>query len=169
MTILKSIFLALTISVMMSCSSDNKAEQSRESVVSEKASSKEATPEQPAYVAPTSLIKIFSKLPPEIDGCACYFSTNENEFEAGNYIYADNFENIGFMSIDGKMVKFDLKELPSGEKETIKSGVSDEYDLIIKMKQVGQVDETWQQEGTIAVRKKNEAPITKIFYGECGC
>ena len=50
-------------------------------------------------------IETFTEFPPEIDGCSCYFSANTSDFKAQKYIYADNYQDTGFMKINGAMVK----------------------------------------------------------------
>ncbi len=112
----------------------------------------------------------FSKLPPEIDGCACYFSNDKTEFGARKYIYADDFGKNAFVSINGEMKKFVLttSETLPGDR-TVKTFENLNYTITIDFKQVGQVDETWQQAGTIKISPKvGKATITNI-YGECGC
>ena len=50
----------------------------------------------------------FSEFPPEIDGCACYFSDSEEEFKKSTYIYTDDYGKNAFVSINGVMTKFEL-------------------------------------------------------------
>lgn len=46
---------------------------------------------------------------------------------------------------------------------------SDGYEVILDHKQVGQIEETWQQKGTMIVRAWGGKELVKEFYGECGC
>jgi len=55
------------------------------------------------------VIDTFSKFPPEIDGCGCYFSTDEQTFKKQTYIYADDYEQTAFILINHKMTKFSLQ------------------------------------------------------------
>ncbi|MDQ3110274.1 MAG: hypothetical protein M3R17_10295, partial [Bacteroidota bacterium] len=115
-------------------------------------------------------IDTFSTFPPEIDGCACYFSNDETEFKNRKYIYADDFGNNAFVSINGIMTKFVLSKsdtLP--DNHSVKIFTADKYDIIIDVKQVGKIDETWQQKGTMTIKPKGEQTIIKKIYGECGC
>ena len=114
-------------------------------------------------------IDTFSTFPPEIDGCACYFSTNETEFNNHTYIYADDYQNTAFVSINGVMTKFELSTSNNSDEHSIETFVNDEYEIIIDLKQVGQLDETWQKEGTLTITPKNGKEIVKTIYGECGC
>lgn len=115
-------------------------------------------------------IDTFSKFPPEIDGCACYFSNNETEFESKKYIYADDYGNNSFVSINGVMNKFIISKsdtLPNNH--SIELWTNDKYELTIDIQQVGQLDETWQQKGTLKLKSKSGQTIVKNIYGECGC
>src|SRR6476469_6868269 len=53
-------------------------------------------------------IETFSDFPNEIDGCSCYFSNNESEFKQKKYIYVNNYANLSFMKVNGKMLRFSL-------------------------------------------------------------
>lgn len=115
-------------------------------------------------------IDTFSVIPPEIDGCACYFSNNEKEFKENKYIYADDHGNNAFLSINGVVTKFKIiKSDTFPAKHSIEVWTNDKYELIIDTKQVGQIDETWQEIGTLRITTKEGKTITKNIYGECGC
>ena len=116
------------------------------------------------------VIDTFSKFPPEIDGCACYFSNDETEFKDHKYIYADNYGNSAFVSIHGEMTKFVLSKsdtLPGDR--SIKIFGNDKYEITIDVKQVGQMDETWQKTGTMKIKPTDGKESIKNIYGECGC
>lgn len=116
------------------------------------------------------LIETFSVFPPEIDGCACYFSIDQTGFRNDKYIYADDYGNNAFVSINGVMTKFLLSKsdtLP-GER-SVETFINDKYEITIDVKQVGQLDETWQKTGTIKIKSKDGKEIIKNIYGECGC
>lgn len=116
------------------------------------------------------LIDTFSTFPPEIDGCACYFSYDETEFKNNKYVYADDYGNNAFVSINGVMTKFALSKsdtLPGDR--SVETFVNDKYEITIDVKQVGQIDETWQKKGTIKIKPKDGKEIVKNIYGECGC
>lgn len=53
-------------------------------------------------------LESFSDFPEEIDGCSCYFSISKNEFKKRNYIFVDDFGDIAFIKIDGKLMRFEL-------------------------------------------------------------
>lgn len=115
-------------------------------------------------------IDTFSSFPPEIDGCACYFSNDEKEFKNSRYIYADDYGNNAFVSINGVMTKFVLSKSDtlSGNR-SVEIFVNDKYVITIDVKQIGQIDETWQKIGTVKIKPKDGEEIIKNIYGECGC
>jgi len=115
-------------------------------------------------------IDTFSEFPPEIDGCACYFSSDKKEFENKKYIYADDYGDVAFISINKKMTKFKISKTEKiKESRMIQTWISDKYKLTIDRTQIGQVEETWQQKGTLKLETKDGKIITKNIYGECGC
>lgn len=120
---------------------------------------------------PAAAISIgtFTEFPPEIDGCSCYLSENASDFKAQKYIYADNYQDIGFMKINGAMVKFERVD----EKEVfrdhwIKKFDSKDYAIVLDITKSGKVG-PFLQKGTISLTKKNGETIIKDFTGECGC
>ena len=119
-----------------------------------------------------SLIEVeaFSEFPPEIDGCACYYSANEADFTSGKYIYMDNFEKMAFMKLNGEMVTFSLSNEKYGDEAgTTQYWETEAVRLIIEKKQVGEIDETWQQRGQILLNLPGGKTQTIDFFGECGC
>lgn len=116
-------------------------------------------------------IDTFSTFPPEIDGCACYVSSDSSAFNKGVYIYMNDYGKISILKINGVLTKFtetDRKEI--GEEKTIIKSKSEEYEMTVEMvngKQNG--DETWLKTGTIKLSKKGSKSISKAFFGECGC
>jgi hypothetical protein len=115
-------------------------------------------------------IDTFSELPPEIEGCSCSFSNSENDFENGKYIYVDDYQGNAYISINGEMKQFILSNSQKvSDEHYIRTWTSEGYEVILDYKQVGQVEETWQQKGTIRVKAKGAKELVKEFYGECGC
>jgi hypothetical protein len=112
----------------------------------------------------------FSEFPEEINGCACYFSANNKDFIKGSYIYADTYHDHAYISINGKMMQFKLKSYTDvAEGYWIKIYTNDEYEVTIDSEEVLQVDETWQQKGTMSIKSKKGTIIKETIYGECGC
>lgn len=127
-----------------------------------------------SLVGQTMWIDTFSKFPSEIDGYACYFSNDENAFKSRKYIYVDDRMQLGFVYINGTFTKFKLveeKEITEKKlmKKFMKKFENEQYELIIDMEEVSQLDETWQQKGILKLTKKGGETVTKTIYGECGC
>lgn len=119
----------------------------------------------------TLKIDTFSTLPPEIDGCSCYFSNDSTEFKSGEYIYMNNYDQISFLKINGVLTKFSQTNFKEIDSLRVKAKYkSDNYQMTIDIKEVIQSgDETWLKIGTIKLTDKKGKTITKTFYGECGC
>lgn len=116
------------------------------------------------------IIDRFRDFPEEIDGCACYFSADKDDFIKGNYIYADNYEDHAYISINGLMQLFTLVKYTETAKGTwTKVYANDKYEVEVESKELWQVDQTWLQKGTIIVKSKDGKTIKKTIYGECGC
>ncbi len=151
------IFTVLFAQLLLSCGQN---QQSNKTTSTENISSKDDR----------ISIDTFSTFPPEIDGCACYFSNDETEFKNRKYIYADDYGNNAFVSINGVMTKFVLSKSDTlaGDR-SVETFVNDKYEITIDVKQVGQIDETWQKTGTIKIKPKDGKETIKNIYGECGC
>lgn len=116
------------------------------------------------------VIDRFTDFPEEIDGCACYFSADKNDFVKGNYIYADNYHDHAYISINGKMQLFTLvKQTEVTESYWIKVYTNSEYEVTVEAETLWQVDETWLQKGGISIKARNGKKIKETIYGECGC
>lgn len=115
-------------------------------------------------------IDTFSTFPDEIDGCSCYFSNDSTEFQQGKYIYMNDYAEISFMKINGKLTKFSQTEFKEVNKTIVAKFISKKYDLNIEVKRGKQNgEETTLQSGTIKLNDKRGNTITITFYGECGC
>jgi hypothetical protein len=154
---MKLIFIILFIQLLTACS-DNQHSKKSNAVINIPNKEKEIK------------IDTFSTFPPEIDGCACYFSNNEEEFKDKKYIYADDYGDNAFISVNGKMTKFVLnKSTKLNNTRYVQTFVNDDYEITIDLKQVSQLDETWQKTGTLKIKPKVGKVIVKNIYGECGC
>lgn len=116
------------------------------------------------------IIDTFSEISPKIEGCSCYFSGNKSDFENDQYIYVDDYGSNAFVSINGEMKSFSLSNSKKvADDHYIKTWISEDFEITLDYKQVGQVEETWQQKGTMRIKSKKDKEIVKEFYGECGC
>lgn len=109
-------------------------------------------------------------LPPEINGCSCYFARNEEEFEREEYIYADDYGSSAHLKLDGKMVKIAMEEGdfdPSNFQKTIEN---EQYKIHMTGKQVSAQEELMIFKGQLTIENKtNRKQTTTPIYGECGC
>ncbi len=161
-TFLKSILLCSIFATVVSCGNN---EPKRQALPAE-----QLQPKKESAAEPSILINTFSSIPPDIDGCSCLFSNSREDFKNRIYIYADNYQDDSFININGAQTKFKRFETKQiSETHTVKKFSNNNFELIIEMKQVGQLDETWQQEGTLKLIKKSGESITRNIYGECGC
>ena len=120
-------------------------------------------------INPPITIKSFSEYSDEIVGCSCYYSLNKNDFQADKYIYIDNYEDIAFVYINGNKVKFKPAKNQSEYKYGMKlQWINDDYKIFFNLKEVGQIDETWQKEGKMILKSKDGFILELNIYGECG-
>ncbi|MDO7174231.1 hypothetical protein [Mariniflexile sp. AS56] len=116
-------------------------------------------------------IQVIENWPDEIDGCSCYSSKSKDEFEKEEYIYMDNYGDLAYMKINGKLERFKLtkSDTLTSSNDSRKTWTNENFEFIIETLQIGRIDETWQHKGKLTL-KSNEGEIieTKI-YGECGC
>jgi hypothetical protein len=112
-------------------------------------------------------LKTFTQIPNEIDGCGCYFYlTNEDEIKE-KYIFINDFAEIAFVSIDGKLEKFKL--IKHSEASGFYSYTNGIYQLtieIVSKKSDGY--ETSRLKGIIKLTKGKQMYEKKII-GTCGC
>lgn len=107
--------------------------------------------------------------PPEVEGCACYFSINKEDFENEKYIYIDDYGNNAFLSINGEKIKIPMAEGdfdPEFFKRTLHSG---DYTVQIDGKKIKELDEVMMFTGSMTVTAKDGSKTTTPIYGECGC
>lgn len=117
----------------------------------------------------------FNNIPPEIDGCSCYFSDTEEKFKQREYIFAAEFDSAGFISIDNKLVKLNLvsttrKQGEFGNYDHTDVYGTDQYKVTIDIKYKKTTgEETWWNKGTITIENKDGQKIINKCVGECGC
>jgi hypothetical protein len=110
----------------------------------------------------------FTMLPQEIEGCGSYFFLTEKDKQEEKYICVNDFANLAFVSISGKLEKFVLKEHKDGDK--IYQYSNDTYNLKIEiLKKIDAGDETSNIEGVIVIQTKDGNYSKFNFIGYCGC
>ena len=119
----------------------------------------------------------FKKIPTEIDGCSCLFAENDLKYKNQEYIFASNFDSIGFISVENKLIKLSLTEKKykpnTVENEDYNCTYEGEgYKVIVNIKAdktKRDSDETWWNLGSIKVENKEGEEIEKSLVGESGC
>lgn len=109
-------------------------------------------------------------MPENIHGCSCYFSSTEESFMAGNYVYVDDYGNQAQVKINGKTETFQMQEgdfLPDNFNKKLENP---NYLLEIKGKKIADDPERLRFQGTIkATDKKTKQEFTTPIVGECAC
>ncbi len=109
-------------------------------------------------------------LPPEINGCSCYFSRNQEEFEREEYIYADDYGSSAYLKLDGKMIKIPMEEGDFDASNFQKTIENEQYKIHMTGKQISAQEELMIFQGQLIIENKtNGKQTTTPIYGECGC
>ena len=115
-------------------------------------------------------VAVYTEFPDAIDGCACYFGKTAPELSDGKYIFTTNYDKKAFMQLDGKMREFDLvKSTNLDGGRLMEKWKNENYEMVVKSTETGQVDETWQRIGTINIKPKDKDATMIDVVGECGC
>lgn len=109
-------------------------------------------------------------MPPQVEGCSCYFSDTKENFEKEEYIYVDDYGNSAYIQMEGEMIKIPMEEGdfdPSNFSKTIENA---NYKVTMIGKKVNELDEVMMFAGAMTVENKQTGlKITSPIYGECGC
>ena len=114
-------------------------------------------------------LRHFSNIPEEVNGCSCYLSASNKEFQAKEYLYVDNLTSVGYVHIGNNIRRLKVVKLKNHEPSTYKVLKDSLYTVIIDLSQTSELDETWQQKGQMTVTSKDGNTTTKQIVGECGC
>lgn len=116
-------------------------------------------------------IDTFATFPDDISGCSCYFSNDSTEFRNGKYIFLNDYAEISYMKINGKLTKFSkTQNIESDKFLKVLKAKNDLYEVTVEIKEEKKNGyETRLNKGTIRITDKKGHSISKCFYGECGC
>jgi len=120
-------------------------------------------------------IDLFTSIPEKIDGCSCLFSSTKELYENNEYIFASNYDSLGFISINKEMTILKLvssgrDQFSFGDYDHIDIFKNENYIVTVEMKyKESSGEETWIDTGAITVENNKGEKITTSFYGECGC
>ncbi len=110
-------------------------------------------------------LETFSELPDEIDGCACLFFLSENDKDANEYICVNNFANLAFMKLKGRILSLELIKY----EDNVYMYQGEEF--ILRIEVTGKVSAEYESsyiEGVIIVSHKGNIKRVK-FIGTCSC
>jgi hypothetical protein len=120
----------------------------------------------------------FTDIPPEIEGCSCYFSESEEKHNLHEYIFVADFDSTAFISVDSRLLKLKLvstgrEPMTFGDYDHKDSYESDKYKITVDIKYKDspkeEGDEVWLNTGTITIEDKDGRGKKMNFYGACGC
>jgi len=121
---------------------------------------------QTSTIKPAPSFETFTKIPDEIDGCSCTFSKNQLDFNNEKYIYANDYAEIAFISINKKLVKFKLVSM----KGNVSHYSNKDYKLRIDIKsEKPSGEESSILKGIMTLTNKQGQKTITNFTGECGC
>ena len=159
---MKNITLCLTVLLVLSCSSNDSNSNNRNS--QPKPTSVAAPPIKDSI---DFSLQTFETIPNEIDGCACFFYLSKKDEVSKKYLFANDFASVAFVSINGKIKKFNLKQHKEGSDVYLYH--SDNFDLKIEIsKRASGGEETSSVEGVLTLSSGTKV-IKKNFVGSCGC
>ncbi len=116
----------------------------------------------------------FTTIPDQVVGCSCIYSIDEKAFDENKFIYANDFDKLSFISINGVMTQFtrseDAKDV--GEKTIVKFK-NENYELVVTVTKKISSPEGEEphvtNSGTLELIDKDGKSTIKNFYGICGC
>lgn len=172
-SLFSSLFL-ITVLTFSSCKQNSTPSDNPDPVVVVDDSTETMNPIEPVEpipgTPPTVDIATYSEYPEEIDGCACYFGRTASQLSEGHYVFMTNYEKKAFMMLDGEMRVFELIGSTDLEEGRLMETWSNEnYQMVVKTTETGQVDETWQSIGTINIKPTDKDATEISVVGECGC
>lgn len=117
----------------------------------------------------------FKGLPPQIEGCSCYFSKSESDFKRDRYVFASGGDSTAYISINKKPVVLKLVSVSGssgfaegkGFEKTFSNGI---YSVRIKLSSEEKTgDEVWWYTGKLQLSFKGVEVKEFSILGECGC
>jgi len=113
-------------------------------------------------------LTIFTELPKDIMGCACYFYLTKSDQKEKRFIFANNFYQTAYISINGKLTKFTLYK--HKEDSNLFEYTNNSYKLNVSFsKRQSEGSEGFSIIGIIILKQKNKVVAKKNIIGYCGC
>ncbi len=112
-------------------------------------------------------LNTFTKLPNDIEGCVCYFYLSRLDEIKRKYIMSEAFAQIAYVSINGKMQRFNLVNFKDKAFYIYSNG---NYILRVEFKvNIKSDDENFKVIGVLKIFKAQKLLIKKNILGECSC
>src|SRR5690606_7927165 len=117
----------------------------------------------------------FRGLPPQLEGCSCYFSKSETDFKRDRYFFASGPDSIAYISINKKPVQLRRITNPVSSKENKPAELEETYSnkvytVKIKLHTEGKSgDEVLWYTGKLKLFFKEVEVREFSVFGECGC
>lgn len=113
--------------------------------------------------------------PEDISGCSCYFSKSKADFDNNEYFFTADYDSLAHISVNGELI--DLKLVSTtrgphsfGDNDRWETYKNDLYTVKVKIVyKESSGYETWLNEGTVTVYRKDGQKKEQAIYGECGC
>jgi len=117
----------------------------------------------------------FKELPNDIEGCSCYFFKDEEASKNKEYLFANSYDSIAYVSVDKKLVRLKLTKTTRepntfGDSDYSETYSNEDFKITIHVKYKKPAgDESWSTEGDLRITRKDGQSFTTTFVGECGC
>ena len=119
-------------------------------------------------VSPEIKLDTFDAIPSDIEGGCCYFYLSAKDKLENKYICVNDFSDIAYLNINGKLERFHLKRFD--EKTNIYLYSNNDFEFTIKTNNSDpNNDDSSSVKGIITVyNKKHAKTMTKKIIGFCG-
>lgn len=112
-------------------------------------------------------LNTFTRLPSDIEGCACYFYLSKSDERKKEYIMSEIFAQIAYISINGKMLRFNLVNFKSNVFYIYSNGT---YTLRVEFtNKIPSDEENFDVKGVIMILKGQKLLIKRNIIGGCSC
>lgn len=124
-----------------------------------------------AGYATAQAIKVdyMTKVPKSIQECGAIYTYDTTSLKKKKYIMLADFQNLGMISVNGKMISLQLKDTKLSDKKlNVSTYTGEGYTVITKVKTTRQTTLIDYEDGTLEISKGKEKISIKI-HGQSGC